>query len=97
MTHPVDVGRTAFWGNPYSHLPADRTTAEFQVDTKEEAIRRYTELMLERLAVAPEVWRPRLVAVFGKELRCPCGGSPCHKDVIEALAEQVWEEEANLP
>jgi len=39
--YDVYIGRPSKWGNPYSHL--ENTLADFQVNTREEAIEKYRE------------------------------------------------------
>lgn len=79
--YDIYIGRPSKWGNPFSHK--DGTLAEYRVATRDEAVERYAEWVLEQ---------PELVAALGelrgKVLGCWCKPARCHGDVLERLANQ---------
>lgn len=79
--HDVYIGRPSIWGNPYSHLPY--SMAPFKVATREEAVEKYEAWLRKQ-----RVLLGNLPNLRGKVLGCPCGGSPCHGDVIIKLIEE---------
>jgi len=80
----VYIGRSKnskdIWGNPFSHLP--NTLAKFKVNTREEAIEKYEEWILEQ----PELLK-RLPELKGKTLGCWCYPKSCHGDILIKLIE----------
>lgn len=80
--HDVYVGRPSPFGNPFSHKTG--TLAEFQVATKEEAIRRFEKWLLEQPALVARVKRQ----LRGKVLGCWCKPGPCHGDVLARIANE---------
>lgn len=77
----VYVGRPSIWGNPFSHVKLDTISPEFQVATREEAIARYEEWLLNQ----PNLMA-RLHFLRGKDLVCSCHPLPCHAEVLLKLA-----------
>lgn len=78
----VYIGRGSQWGNPFSHMR--NTTARHVVATREEAVRRFEELVLAH---------PTLVQVIKQELRgkhllCFCAPKACHGDVLLRIANE---------
>lgn len=80
--YDIYIGRPSKWGNPFTHKPSSAT--HFKVKTREEAIARYREFILndpDLLADLPELQ--------GKTLGCWCKPKACHGDVlIELLKER---------
>lgn len=77
-SYDVYIGRPSKWGNPYSHLLG--TQAEFMVSTREEAIAKYKDYLLnnhELMKALPELQ--------GKVLGCWCKPKACHGDVLVEL------------
>lgn len=81
--YDIFIGRPSKWSSPFTHLPLEKTTALFQVSTREEAVRSY------------EVWlkeKPELLAdikeLKGKVLGCWCAPNLCHGDVLARLANE---------
>ena len=76
------IGRPSRWGNPYTYLRGV-TTAEFQVNSRQEAIDSYREWIQTQ---------PHLMAALhelkGKVLGCWCYPLPCHGDVLVELVRQ---------
>ncbi len=78
----VYIGRPSKWGNPFSHKKD--TLAEFQVETREEAIEKYREWIMRQPILLGQV-----LELKGKVLGCWCKPKACHGDVlIELIAEQ---------
>jgi hypothetical protein len=70
------------WGNPFSHKPG--TKARFQVATREEAIAKYEEWLLQNpdmVALAKRVLK-------GKVLGCWCEPKACHGHVLSRIANE---------
>lgn len=84
----VYVGRPTKWGNPFSHLPSK--TATYVVETREEAVIRYREWLLEQ----PELLS-QLSELEGKDLVCWCAPLPCHAVVLVDMANRTHRKEGN--
>jgi hypothetical protein len=78
-SYDIYIGRPSKWGNPFSHKMG--TKAEFIVASREEAVNRYEEWILQQ---------PNLLAdlheLSGKTLACWCKPLACHGDVLLRLA-----------
>lgn len=79
----VYIGRGSKWGNPYTHIKDRVTQATFIVDSREEAISKYREYLLN----SPELMAS-LDELEGKVLGCWCSPKSCHGDVILELLSQ---------
>lgn len=80
--YDVLIDRSTKWGNQFSHLP--KSTAEFKVDTREEAVAKHRAWVLTQ---------PELVAQIRAELRgstlgCWCAPKSCHGDTLLEIANQ---------
>lgn len=91
------VGRPSILGNPYSHKFGEQ---KYLTLTREEAITRYREWLIEQLQKqnSPQFKELlRLAQIVGKEgklvLRCWCAPLPCHADVIRDLVFKLVEKE----
>lgn len=82
--YDVYIGRGSIWGNPYTHLPLIETKAQYQVQTREEAVAAYAVWIRQQ----PELMA-RLPELRGKRLGCYCKPQLCHGDILAALAEAV--------
>ena len=78
--YDVYIGRGSLWGNPFSHKPS--ICAQVKVKTREEAIRRYKEWVVQQ----PHLME-KLPELRGKILGCWCKPKPCHGDVLVELLE----------
>lgn len=78
----VYVGRPTLWGNPFSHLP--HTLARFQVGSRDEAVHRYEQMLLQNKALMDKAKRE----LKGKDLVCWCAPASCHADVLMRIANQ---------
>jgi hypothetical protein len=78
--YDVYIGRPSKWGNPYTHLELEATEATFKVASRQEAIDKYREYLLNN----PELLES-LSELEGKTLGCWCKPKSCHGDVIVEL------------
>lgn len=83
--YDVYIGRPSKWGNPYSHLTS-RTAAEFQVQTRAEAIERYKEWLQHHYSIGTFSLQD-LADLHGKVLGCWCKPKACHGDYLVKVAE----------
>ena len=75
----IYIGRGSEWGNPFiinKHGGRD------------EVIRRYEDIMRERLEKEPEL-KNKLLALKGKVLGCWCAPKKCHGDVLVKLIQEL--------
>ena len=79
-SYDICIMRPSKWGNPYSHLP--HTRAKFRVGTRQEAIDRHMEYVLDHPELLDAIGELR-----GKVLGCCCKPLPCHGDFLAELAE----------
>lgn len=80
--YDIYIGRPSKWGNPFTHL--NKTTkAKFKVSTREEAIKKYKEWILNQ----PELLKD-LHELKGKILGCWCKPKSCHGDILVELIER---------
>jgi hypothetical protein len=70
------------WGNPYSHK--DGTLAKYRVATREEAIKKYEEYLLNNEDLMKD-----LHELKGKVLGCWCKPKSCHGDVLAKYANSL--------
>lgn len=76
----VYIGRPSSWGNPFTHLK--NTAAEYQVETREEAIKAYEKWATN----SPEFVDAIKRNLKGKDLVCWCAPLACHGDVLLRIA-----------
>lgn len=88
--YDIYIGRGSIWGNPYTHL-AEGTTAKFVVESREVAIAKYREYILDN----KELFN-RIPELKGKILGCHCKPSACHGDVLKALYYSYFNTELEL-
>lgn len=82
--YDVLIARPSIWGNPYTHIKDRGTLAEFIVDTREEAIEKYREYLLNN-----EYLMSRIHELDGKILGCWCKPLSCHGDIIIEILTQL--------
>jgi len=75
------IGRGSIWGNPYSHLVG--SSAEFQVHSRDEAIEKYREYILENPTLLSQIGDLR-----GMVLGCWCSPLRCHGEVLLELLDE---------
>lgn len=93
------IGRPSPLGNPFTHLKGN-TRAEIIVASREEAVKRYEEWLVQHIQQkTPQIIAEltRLYALLKKngtlELRCWCAPQACHGDVLKRVLEQALERE----
>ena len=78
------TGERGKWGNPFTHIKDKQTKAEFVVDTREQAIEKYREWIMQQptlLACLPEL--------KGQRLGCFCKPKSCHGDILVELVTEL--------
>lgn len=82
------ICRPSILGNPYSHLPEERTRAMYHVNTREEAIERYSHYF-DIMYSGNSAFKAAIDEIYDKfkngediYLACVCKPEPCHGDVI---------------
>lgn len=80
VPYDIYIGRGSIFGNPFTHL--DNTKAQFKVASREEAIEKYREWIMNQ----PELLS-KLPMLKGKVLCCYCKPKSCHGDVLAELAD----------
>ena len=78
--HDIYIGRPSEWGNPYTHIKDKSTKAQFITKTREEAISKYREWILQQ----PQLLL-KLETLRGKKLGCWCKPKACHGDILIEL------------
>ena len=87
------IGRPSPLGNPFSHIKG-KTLAKYLVNSREEAVEKYSNWIREQIASDPHVRGEffRLVSQYKSEgflmLICWCKPAACHGDI---LAEMIKE------
>lgn len=93
--YDVYVGRPSKWGNPFTHIDDRKTAAKFIVASREEAIQKYKEWILE----GDGKWLlEHLHELEGKTLGCWCCQTPsyyvegmkmiCHGEALMEIINQ---------
>ena len=82
------IGRPSRWGNPYTHRKSG-TKAEVVVRSRDEAIARYKDHIIEQIRKDPSMREAFDREIVGKTLGCWCKPLSCHGDVLAELAEAV--------
>ena len=80
--YDVYIGRPSKWGNPFSHK--NGTLARFKVATREEAIQRYQDWILDQPDLVEDLFELK-----DKTLGCWCKPQSCHGDVLARLADET--------
>lgn len=81
--YDVYIGRPSKWGNPFTHIDDKHTLAEFIVGSRQEAITKYREWILNNPKLLND-----LHELKGKILGCWCKPQSCHGDVLIELIEK---------
>ena len=81
--HDVYIGRPSIWGNPWG----TKVGARHQVGSAREAVDRYESWLRGQPGLVERARRE----LRGKVLGCPCGGKPCHGDVLARVADETSE------
>jgi hypothetical protein len=85
----VYIGRGSPWGNPWTHLPLDKTKAQYKVSTRGEAIGAYEHWIRYRLAMREPGLRERILALDGKVACCYCRPLTCHGDALAKILQEI--------
>ena len=80
--YDVYIGRPSKWGNPWSH--EEDTMAEFKVETRAEAIRKYEEWV----RAQPDMMASIKRELKSKVLGCWCVPRLCHCHVLAWIANE---------
>jgi len=78
--YDIYIGRPGKWGNPFTHQ--DGTRAEIKVASRQEAVSKYREYILNNKALIKD-----LHELKDKVLGCWCSPRECHGDVLAELSE----------
>lgn len=78
----VYIGRPGPWGNPFSHK--EGTKADVKVDSVEEAIACYEEMLRQNPVMLQQV----KAELKGKILGCWCSPKACHGEVLARIANE---------
>lgn len=96
--YDVYIGRPGKYGNPFTHIQHSRTKALYVVESRQEAIARYQEWLMqpEQAPLRDEARRD----LRGKVLGCWCrpgrgfnGQVLCHGQILAALVDGIRPEE----
>lgn len=80
-SYDIYIGRPSVWGNPFTHK--NGTTAEFICASREEAVAKYKEYLLQN-----EELLSKLSELKGKVLGCWCKPLACHGDILIEMANK---------
>jgi hypothetical protein len=80
--YDVYIGRPSIFGNPFSFK--EGTTAQFKVSSREEAVSKFEEWLLEQ----PELVAKVKAELKNKTLGCFCAPLLCHGDVLARIANE---------
>lgn len=87
------IGRGSPLGNPFTHMDLDSTKAQYKCETRDEAISRHRDYLIEKLeskdkAICMEIDRIVEAAKNGNvNLVCFCKPKSCHGDTIKEIIE----------
>lgn len=86
--YDIYIGRGSIWGNPFTHRPLHLTKAKVQVASREEAIKRFEDWILNSNDKEAKIMRDNLHLLKEKTLGCWCSPKPCHGDILVKLANK---------
>lgn len=98
----VYIGRGSALGNPFTHLPIEKSKALFQVESREKAIEEYEKWIWQKIgdkdeAVIKELENIKSKAKAGKVyLVCYCKPKKCHGDIIKMIVEKSIKQNISL-
>lgn len=93
----IYIGRGSALGNPFTHLPIEKSKASFQVESREKAIQEYERWIWQKIgdkdeSVIKELENIKSKAKAGKVyLVCYCKPKKCHGDIIKRIVEKSIE------
>jgi len=85
--YDILIDRTTKWGNPFTHLSIEDTKAQFQVNTRKEAIELYRKWITEGDG---KHLLNDLHELKDKTLGCWCKPDSCHGDVLAELVDEAY-------
>jgi len=96
VNEPSDIyiGRGSVLGNPFTHLPLNKSKAQVQVDSREKAITEYRKWIKGKINefdgdVIGELEFIKKMAINHEiNLVCYCKPKSCHGDIIKELVEK---------
>lgn len=83
--YDVYIGRPSKWGNPFTHIDDKKTLATFIVSSREEAVQKYREWLLE--GDGRDLLK-HIHELKGKTLGCWCHPKSCHGDILAEIANK---------
>lgn len=98
----IYIGRGSSLGNPFTHLNKDDTKAQFQCETRDEAISNYDNYIRKKIFEKDELICKELNKIYLMSLRndvnlvCYCKPKSCHGDIIKNIIEEKMFELDNL-
>jgi len=86
----IYIGRGSPLGNPYTHLPLNKTIACVHVDTRNDAIEKYKEYILKEIIsnclIQKAIENIKHKAKEGDvNLVCHCAPKSCHGEILSRL------------
>lgn len=94
----VYIGRGSQFGNPYTHLPIEKTKAGIQVKSRQEAIEKYREYFYDLIENDPEFLdevlrlKDKVLGCYCKPANGFCGKLLCHGQIIAGFLDDVLPE-----
>ena len=76
------TGQLSKWGNPYSHK--EETLAEFKVETRDEAVKKYEEYLLQNEELMLSLYELKY-----KTIGCWCKPKSCHGDILKKYVDRL--------
>lgn len=83
--YDVYIGRPSIWGNPFTHIADRNTLAKFVVRTREEAISKYENYLLNSPGLMAQ-----LHTLKDKRLACWCKPKSCHGDTLATWVDLLY-------
>lgn len=90
----IYIGRGSAIGNPYTHLPLEKSKAVFQVENREQAVACYERWIWQKIGDNDEAVIKELENIKSKALKgnvylvCYCKPKLCHGDIIKGIIEK---------